>query len=73
MKEAYDAEKWGFVPDYARIDILYNGGGIYLDTDVGLIQYIDDFLYQDAFCAVDLFYLVTCGTRIWCKKREFIY
>ncbi len=49
MKQAYDSKKWGFVPDYARLDIIYQHGGIYLDTDVELIANIDDLLYQDGF------------------------
>lgn len=49
MLQAYEAGKWGFVPDYARMDIIYNYGGIYLDTDVEVIQPLDDLLYQDAF------------------------
>jgi len=53
MYEAYKAKKWGFVPDYARLDIIYNHGGIYLDTDVEIIRTIDDLLYQDAFAGVD--------------------
>lgn len=50
MKQAYDAKKWGFVPDYARLDIIYEHGGIYLDTDVELIRSLDDLLYQEGFC-----------------------
>ena len=42
MKEAYEEKKWGFVPDYARLDIIYNEGGIYLDTDVELVKNLDD-------------------------------
>ena len=38
MREAYDEKKWGFVPDYARLDIIYEHGGIYLDTDVEILQ-----------------------------------
>lgn len=49
MKQAYENKKWGFVPDYARLDIIYQYGGIYLDTDVELITNIDDLLYQDGF------------------------
>lgn len=49
MHEAYNAEKWGFVSDYARLDIIFNQGGIYLDTDVELIKSLDELLYQDAF------------------------
>ena len=53
MQQAYDARKWGFVPDIARLDILYQYGGIYLDTDVELIRSIDDLLYQPAFLGVE--------------------
>lgn len=49
MSQAYQAKKWGFVPDYARLDIVYEQGGIYLDTDVELIRPIDELLSEDAF------------------------
>lgn len=49
MYEAYKQKKWGFVPDFARVDIIYNHGGIYLDVDVEIIKNIDDLLYQEAF------------------------
>lgn len=42
MHQAYLAKRWGFVPDYARLDIIYHHGGIYLDTDVEIIRNIDD-------------------------------
>lgn len=50
MAEAYASKKWGFVPDYARLDIIYQHGGIYLDTDVEIIQNYDSLLCQSAFC-----------------------
>lgn len=37
-KEAYDAKQWAFVSDYARLKIIYEQGGIYLDTDVELLK-----------------------------------
>lgn len=49
MREAYEAKKWGFVPDFARQDIIYQYGGIYFDTDVELIQNIDNLLYNRGF------------------------
>lgn len=49
MKEAYEAKKWAFVSDYARLDILYQNGGIYLDTDVELIKSLDILLKNKAF------------------------
>lgn len=49
MKEAYEAKKWGFVPDYARLDIIYNEGGVYLDTDVELLASLDRVLNNGMF------------------------
>jgi hypothetical protein len=49
MKAALDAKCWGFVPDYARLDILYNHGGIYLDVDVEILKPLDELLYNNAF------------------------
>lgn len=49
MAQAYEAKLWGFVPDYARLDIIYRKGGIYLDTDVELLQSLDNLLNCKAF------------------------
>lgn len=49
MLEAYESGRWGFVSDYARLDIIYQNGGIYLDTDVELVKSLDELLYQSAF------------------------
>ena len=49
MYQAYQEKKWAFVPDYARLDIIYEYGGIYLDTDVEIIKNIDDLLNNSAF------------------------
>lgn len=54
MKQAYEAKKWGFVPDYARLDIIYQNGGIYLDTDVELVKPLDELLENKCFCGVEL-------------------
>ena len=50
MSDAYDEKKWAFVSDYARIDIIYNYGGIYLDTDVELLRPLDELLKDKMFC-----------------------
>ena len=49
MQQAYDCKKWGFVPDYARLDIIYRHGGIYLDADVELLKSLDPLLTHAAF------------------------
>lgn len=48
-KEAYEAQKWAFVSDYARFWILYREGGIYFDTDVEVLKPIDDIINKGAF------------------------
>jgi len=52
---AYEAKKYAFVSDYARIDILYHEGGINFDTDVEVIQSFDDVITDDGFmgCEID--------------------
>lgn len=37
-QETYEAKQWAFVSDYARLQIIYQNGGIYLDTDVELLK-----------------------------------
>ncbi len=53
MKEAYECGKWGFVSDYARLDLIYQEGGIYLDTDVELVSSLDRLLCDDMFCIAE--------------------
>lgn len=47
-KEAYQAKKYAFVSDYIRLKVLYEFGGIYLDTDVELLKPIDELLNFDS-------------------------
>ncbi len=49
VKEAYEARKWAFVSDYARFKILYEYGGIYFDTDVEVVNSMEDILKKGAF------------------------
>lgn len=49
MKEAYEAKKWAFVSDYARLYVLTKYGGVYMDTDVELQKPLDSFLSCEAF------------------------
>ena len=49
IKEAYEAKKYAFVTDYVRLFVMYEYGGIYMDTDVELVKNLDDFLKNHAF------------------------
>ena len=61
MKQAYEECKWGFVPDYARLDILYNYGGFYIDTDVQLVKSLEPLRMQGGFCGVEKWGNVNMG------------
>lgn len=72
MKQAYSLKKWAFVSDYARLDIIYNYGGIYLDTDVELLKNIDDLLYNKSFCGFETSDYVAFGLGFGSVKHNEI-
>lgn len=43
-QKAYQAKKYAFVSDVARLYALVTQGGIYMDTDVEMLKGIDDFI-----------------------------
>ncbi len=49
MLQTYQAKKYGFTVDFARLDVIYNYGGIYLDTDVELLKPLDEILNDKCF------------------------
>lgn len=51
VKEMYSRGKWAFVSDYIRFWVLYNHGGIYLDTDMEVLKSLDDLLDDEVFFA----------------------
>lgn len=61
MKEAYEVKKWGFVSDYARLDIIYRYGGFYLDTDVELLKSLDPFCTEKFYMGCEAREAVNSG------------
>ncbi|MBQ9416036.1 MAG: glycosyl transferase [Clostridia bacterium] len=61
MYDAYKSKKWAFVSDYARLDLVYTYGGIYLDTDVELLKPWDDLLDKKGFAGVEIPGIVALG------------
>lgn len=53
-KEAYDAKKYAFVSDYARMWILYHFGGLYFDTDVEVIKSMEDIVEKGPFMGIEV-------------------
>ena len=79
LQEAYSTKKFAFVSDYVRLYALYNEGGIYMDTDVEVINdfskllcentvlgYEDDNNLTTAFIAVP-------PKAIWVKELLDLY
>ncbi|MBR3018291.1 MAG: glycosyl transferase [Clostridia bacterium] len=72
VRQAYEVKKWAFVTDYARLEIVYNYGGIYLDTDVELLQPLDAFLQYDGFFTFNCSALIATGLGFGCQKQADI-
>ncbi|MGO5163484.1 glycosyltransferase family 32 protein [Fusicatenibacter saccharivorans] len=71
--DAYNNKKWAFVSDIARLKILYDNGGIYLDTDVEIHNNFDDLLHYDAWFAQDDIRYINTGLGFGaCKGNELI-
>lgn len=49
LSNAYDQNKWAHVSDFVRLDVLYQYGGIYLDTDVEIVDSFDELLNLNLF------------------------
>lgn len=65
--EAYDAKKYAFVSDYARVDILYQYGGIYFDVDVEVIKPFGEILEDTGFIGTEVMGSIATGLGIGCK------
>jgi hypothetical protein len=67
-QEAYDAGKWAFVSDYARLKVLYDQGGIYMDTDVELLKPLDALLEGTGYMGFEDRGIVSTGLGFSCEK-----
>lgn len=50
---AHASQAWAFVSDYARLKVVYENGGIYLDVDVELLKPLDDLLDSQCYIGVE--------------------
>lgn len=71
-QEAYKAKKWAFVSDYARLKVLYEYGGIYMDTDIEVIKPLDDLLRYNWFAGFEEENRIQTGIFGAEIKNEFI-
>lgn len=71
-KEAYEAKKWAFVSDYARLKVLYDNGGIYMDTDVEVVKPLNDLLKYNWFAGFEAEDRIQTGVIGAERKNDFI-
>lgn len=48
-KQAYESQKYAFVSDYVRAKVLYEYGGLYMDTDVKVIKSFPQSVGENGF------------------------
>ncbi len=71
VREAYEAKKWAFVSDYVRLDVIYNHGGIYFDTDVELLKNIDELLKNETcFLGTEEPGIIATGLGFGAEKND---
>ncbi len=68
VSQAYEAGKWAFVSDFARIDIVNKYGGVYLDADVELTKNLDELLMNNGFCGFETSEYVNYGLGFGSEK-----
>lgn len=52
VESAYNSKAWAFVSDYARLKVIYDNGGIYLDTDVKVLKNLDFLLQNEMYVGI---------------------
>ena len=67
-KKVYAEKKYAFLSDYARLKIVYEQGGIYLDVDVELVKSLDDLLENDAYFGFETKEFINTGVGFGAKK-----
>ena len=72
VRQAYENKKYAFVSDYVRVFALYNYGGIYLDTDVEVIQNFDKYLDNESFWGFEVGNYVATSTIGAAKGNKLI-
>ena len=69
LKEHRDKKDWASICNYVRLDVIYNHGGIYLDTDVECIKPLDRFLYDECFFGLYQPHIVGPGVGFGARKE----
>lgn len=67
LKKYYENKDYAFASDYARFDIIYKEGWIYLDIDIEILKNFDELLENKGFTSFqDIFYV--WWSIFWAEK-----
>lgn len=72
LKECYDRKLWAFVSDYMRVKILYEHGGIYLDTDIQILKDITPLLESNFFIGYEKKEIISVGIFGCFSKHKYL-
>lgn len=72
VREAYEAKKWAFVSDVARLYALVHHGGVYMDTDVEVLKPLDDILSYEAVSGFEAKDRIPTGLMA-CQKGQALF
>ncbi|MCI9429414.1 MAG: hypothetical protein HFI94_04660 [Lachnospiraceae bacterium] len=70
--DAYQNKRWAHLPDYVRLDVVYTHGGIYMDTDVELLQSLDILRHNEAFWGTEVSGGINEGSGFGAVKGHFL-
>lgn len=68
VREAIKAQKWAFATDFIRLKVIYEYGGIYLDTDVELIKSLDSLLDNKIYFGFERLPRIATGLGFGAEK-----
>ncbi len=72
-KFCYENKKWAFLTDYVRLKVIYDNGGVYLDTDVELLKNLDNLVKNGAYMGFENDQAIATGLGFAGEKgHEFI-
>lgn len=71
LSEAYQQQRWAYVSDYVRLDVVYQYGGIYLDVDVELVRPLDSLLELSCFLGCEYGNDVNTGICFGASKNHW--
>lgn len=72
VKEAYEQKKYAFVADYARLHALYNHGGIYMDTDVEVVNSFKPFLDSNVVLGFESIDRIATAVMLFEKQSKLV-